>query len=357
MIQSSPPLTRESCRASVVIIAFNDKQHLPDCLDALLVQNNAEVIIVDNASSDGSAELVETAYPHVRLVKAGRNLGFGGGNNLGASVAQGEYLVFLNSDTIADKNWLHPLLSVMERDPSIGLATVKLLLMHDPERINTCGNDVHFTGFGYLRAYGTCADTYTQDEEVCAISGAAFAIRKDLFHSLGGFDECFFPAYVEDTDLSWQVRLAGYRNVVVADSIVFHDYNTKFAPEKYYWLERNRWQLILKTFRLRTLTLMLPVLLLSEIMTWGFASLQGGKHLQAKLRMYGWIFRHMQSIRKSRKQRQSTRIASDRDLLNWCTPYLNFSQVSTGVLGSTASAIFNPLYALWYRFLLAVVRW
>jgi GT2 family glycosyltransferase len=356
MIESSLSLTEENCRVSIIIIAFNDKPHLPDCLNALK-QENAEIIVVDNASTDGGAELVAASYPQVKLIQTGRNLGFGGGNNLGATAARGDYLVFLNSDTIADKDWLHPLLGVMERDPTIGLATVKLLLMHDPETINTCGNDVHFTGFGYLRAYGRQADSYRQDEEVCSISGAAFAIRKNLFHSLGGFDESFFPAYVEDTDLSWRVRLAGYRNVVVADSIVFHDYNTKFAAEKYYCLERNRWQLILKTYRLRTLALMLPALLLSEIMAWGFATVQGGRHLQAKLRVYGWIFRHVQFISKSRKQLQSTRIASDRELLKWCTPYLNVSQVSSGILGATANAIFNPLYSLWYQFLLGVVRW
>lgn len=356
-MRASISAVQEQRCVSIILIAFNDKQHLPDCLNSLLRQNNAEVIVVDNASNDGSSELIETHYPQVKLIRAGTNLGFGGGNNLGAQAAQGNYLVFLNSDTIVDENWLNPLVETLERDTSIGLVTAKLLLMSDPQRINTCGNDVHFTGFGYLRAYQQPSDTYTNDEEVCSVSGAAFAVRKDLFLSLGGFDEGFFPAYVEDTDLSWRTRLAGYRNVAVADSRVLHDYKTGFSPQKYHWLERNRWQLILKTYRLPTLALLLPALLLSEIVTWGFATLKGGSYLRTKLQVYGWLLQNMGAIRRSRKKLQQSRVTSDRDLLKWCTPRLNFAQISSGVSGSMANVLFNPLYNLWYRFMLIVIRW
>ena len=190
-------------RASVIIVSYNSREDLKRCLPSLLPSLGAqdEVIVVDNASSDGSAGWLAQSYPQIHLVNSPDNLGFAGGNNLGAHYANGRYLAFLNPDTVVEPGWLEALIAALESHPEAGLATSKILLLSDPERINTCGNDVHISGITLCRGMGLLRQSFSSQEEVSAASGAAFVIRKDVFEALDGFDERFFM-YMEDTDLS-----------------------------------------------------------------------------------------------------------------------------------------------------------
>ena len=108
---------------------------------------------MDNGSTDGSAEYVEREFARVTLLRAGENLGFGGANNLAARQATGEYLAFLNPDTAVEPGWLRALIGALHGNPGVGLATPKILLLSRPDRINTCGNDVHFTGIPTVRGW------------------------------------------------------------------------------------------------------------------------------------------------------------------------------------------------------------
>jgi GT2 family glycosyltransferase len=118
------------------------------CIPSLLssISQQDEVIVVDNASSDGSPEWLELTYPQIQLIRSTENLGFGGGNNLGSSYANGSYLGFLNPDTMVEPDWLDELVMVLENESTVGLATSKILLLNNPDRINTCGNDMHISG-------------------------------------------------------------------------------------------------------------------------------------------------------------------------------------------------------------------
>jgi N-acetylglucosaminyl-diphospho-decaprenol L-rhamnosyltransferase len=209
---------------SVIVLNYNGRDWLGGCLDALRGQINAppfEVILVDNASTDGSADYVSTQYREVRLIHSGANLGFAAGNNLGAGAASGSYLVFLNNDTVPAPDWLSVLCAALDARPTFGLATSMLVLMDDPSTLDSAGDGYLRAGGAYKRGHRGSTVEYGQSEEVFGACGAAFVVRRELFERLGGFDESFFMVY-EDVDLSYRARLAGFRCWYAADAVVRH---------------------------------------------------------------------------------------------------------------------------------------
>lgn len=199
--------SRMQTRASIIIVGYNSLSDLPRCLASLQedMAQEDEVIVVDNASQDGTPQAIREHFPWVRVLCSPENVGFGAANNLAAAQARGEYLAFLNPDTTAEPGWLEALIAALEDDPSAGLATPKILLMQDPQRINTCGNDIHISGLTLCRGMGEPSAAFSQLETVSAVSGAAFVVRRALFEAIGGFDPLFFM-YMEDTDLSLRAR-------------------------------------------------------------------------------------------------------------------------------------------------------
>jgi GT2 family glycosyltransferase len=344
--------------ASIILVNYNGRGYLAPCLRSLLraAHPGQEIILVDNASTDGSVRYVEQHFPQVWVVRNEANLGFGRGNNRGAQQATGPVLVFLNPDTTVEPGWLEALLAALEADPKAGLATAKILLLDDPARINTCGNDMHLTGLTLCRGMGAERGAFDERAEVGAVSGAAFAIRRDLFDALGGFDEAFF-LYVEDSDLSLRARLAGARCLYVPDAVVYHDYALRFGPGKTFYQERNRHLMLLKALRWRTLLVLAPALALGELVTWGFVLLRKREQVGEKLRAYAWIARHWGQVMAARRRTQALRRVRDWDLLAQSTHRLDYGQVGDGRAARLAQAVFDPLFAVWRRVALALVRW
>lgn len=344
--------------ASIIVVNYNGRPYLQACLSALLSEHNPdhEVILVDNASTDGSPEYVEQTFPEVRIVRNQNNAGFGQGFNLGAQHARGRVLACLNPDTAVEPGWLDHLVIALQANPRVGLVTSKILLMSDPQRINTCGNDVHCTGLTLCRGMGRDSNAFTEPTEVDAVSGAAFAVRRETFEALGGFDADFFM-YMEDTDLSWRARLAGYTCLCAPESVVYHDYSLHFGPRKTFYQERNRYLMLLKSLRWGTFAALLPALLLGEGVTWGFVLLRERRNLGNKLQAYAWVFRHWRSIMKARRTTQSLRRIRDRDLIARCSHRLSFEQTGPGVLARAAHVVFDPLFFLLHRLALALVWW
>jgi GT2 family glycosyltransferase len=348
----------QTFRASIIIVNHNGRAHIDSCLDSLRKDGELgyEVIVVDNASGDGSAEHVAARHPQVRLIRSETNLGFGAGNNLGAKCARGEYLAFLNPDTEAEPGWLEALIAALQRDAKSGLATALVLLMDQRDRINTCGNDMHLTGLTLCRGMGAHRDGFSETVGVGAVSGAAFAIRQDLFEALGGFDESFF-LYVEDSDLSLRARLAGYRVLCVPNSVVYHDYRLQFGPQKAFYQERNRTLMLLKVFRWRTLLVLAPALVLGEVVTWGFLLLRERRQWTQKLRAYGWIMKHRARILEARRRTQAQRRVRDRDLIHSLTHRLDYEQTGGKTAPRLAHILFDPLFWFCQRLAWALVRW
>ena len=312
-------------RCSVIIVGYNSAPDLPACFDALLGQEypDFEIILVDNASQDDTAQIANTYAESIRYLKLNQNVGFAAGNNRGAGLAQGDILVFLNPDTVPRASWLKELVMPLIEDASIGLTTSRILMAEEPHRINACGNDITWTGLTVCRGIDQLANQWSDSSEVAAVSGAAFAVKQALFKELGGFDEEFFM-YFEDTDLSLRTRLSGYRIVYIPDSVVTHRYIFKFSAQKAYYQERNRWLALFKTLRVRTLLLLLPCLLLGEVMAWTYAAMSGLDHVKAKASSWLWLLRHSPMIMRQRRQIRARRRVTDRELLRHWSPNLRF---------------------------------
>ncbi len=343
--------------ASVILVNYNGRAYLERCLPSVLstVTPEDEVMVVDNSSTDGSADWVAEEFPAVRLIRSPVNGGFGYGCNLGAHYASREYLVFLNPDTTVVPGWLDALLAPFS-DPQVALVTPCIMRMDDPTRINTAGNDVHLTGLAFCRGAGMPLSAFPTSEDVAAISGAAFSVRRDIWDILGGIDDSFF-LYMEDTDLSWRAWLAGFRCRYVPNPVVYHDYALRFGEGKFFFQERNRCLLLLKNLRWRTLLLLIPSLLLAEVVTWGFLMMHRPRQWREKVRAYLWVVRNWREILARRRAVQSLRRVRDRDLLARCTPYLAYEQTGYTTAARWAHRLLDPLFWLLYRITLYLVRW
>lgn len=330
-------------RASIIIVSYNSASYLKACLDSILAQisDKDELIVVDNGSSDGSAALVAESYPQVQLIRS-TNLGYAAGNNHGARAAQGEFLVFLNPDTSLETGTIDALLAPFVSQPDIGMTTARIVLMHDPEHINTCGNTMHYSGLTYCRGAGRHKADFARSSDVDAVSGAAFAIRRSLFEQLGGFDERFFM-YVEDTDLSWRVHMAGMRCFYVADAIVRHDYRPGLSPQKSFYLDRNRHLMLLKNLSLTTYFRMLPGLFLAEIVTWGFLLIQGPRFWTVKPRVYLALWHERNTIAAIHR-RSMPKKDQEQSLIVSLTYRLEFGQLANQHLARIAELIFHPAF-------------
>lgn len=258
---------------SVVIVNLNGRALLPACFDALQAQSypaeKTEIILVDNGSSDDSVVWVRQNYPQVRVIEAGRNLGFAGGNNLGAETAQGDLLAFINNDANADTEWLKTAIDAFLHHPDVDCVACKML--------NADGSAIDFveTGFNLFgRAFQinehlpAQLDDHIEKVETFAASGGAMLIRRDVFLQLGGFD-ADYVAYYEDVDLGWRLWLSGHKTLFVPESIVYHKKHqtgVTFANEQRYALsELNALRTLVKNLDDENLWRVLSFSLLSAI--------------------------------------------------------------------------------------------
>lgn len=338
---------------SVVVVSYNSRHFLPACLDSILGQLDptSELIVVDNGSADGSADLVQQEYPQVRLLR-GANVGYSGGNNRGAHDAKGEYLVFLNPDTVLQPGALAALIAPLTRHDDVALTTACIVFRDRPDTVNTCGNTTHYSGLTYCRGAERPRSQYRHSVEVDAVSGAAFAIRRAVFEELKGFDEQFFM-YVEDTDLSWRARLAGYRCLYVPEAVVEHAYRMSYSPTKAFYVDRNRHIMLLKNLRLQTYVRMLPGLCLAELVTCGFLLIKGPHYWSIKPRIYRWLWRNRRAIRKTSRSARVAWSEHDRALVGSLTHRLEFNQLANAYLARVAAIVFHPTF--WLARMLVVI--
>jgi GT2 family glycosyltransferase len=256
-------------------------------------------------------------------VSPGENLGFAGAANLGAEDGRGEVFVFLNPDTVVSPGAVAQLARTLE-DPAIGIAMARLRLLGEPEKLNSSGVEVHVTGIGWAGGYGQPADSVSELRDVPAPSGTAMAVRAETFRELGGFaDELFM--YLEDLELGWRARLAGYRVVVDPGADVFHDYEYGRNPRKSYLLERNRLVFCLSAYSARMLVLLAPVLLATELGMIALSLRQGW--LRDKVAGWGWLLRHPGLVARRRRQTQRLRRVPDRELADQLTPVFSPAMV------------------------------
>ena len=209
----------------MVIVNWNGEKFIERCLSALLAQVVAphEIILVDNASSDASLDIVRR-FPGVRLLAQRDNLGFARGNNLAiaAAAAESEWIALLNPDAFVDPRWLESLLSAARDFPDFDVFGSKLVNAGNPALLDGAGDAYHISGLVWRMGHGVPdLETSAQRREVFSPCAAAALYRRSAMLEVGGFDEDFF-CYVEDVDLGFRLRLAGYRCLYVPASVAHH---------------------------------------------------------------------------------------------------------------------------------------
>lgn len=313
--------------------------------------DNFEIIVVDNASADGSVKFIADNYPELKTVQTGKNLGYPGGNNAGFEHATGDIIIVMNPDTVANKNWLEELVKPLMKNPDITVTTPKINIYYDKSKINTCGNIPHYTGLTFCRGLNSPSDSCNIQEKIGAISGCSFAIRRGMLDYIEGFDSDFF-LYMEDADLSWRVRFAGGKIVYVPDSVIYHKFELSIAAWKYFYLERNRYLILLKNLGSRTLFLMIPGIIVSDIVTMGHAVLNGPEYILSKMKAYWWIMGNTNFVLQKRRKTLSQKKVSDAEffeLLEWRIP---FEQViENKILRWSADRIFNTFFRIHFQIL------
>ena len=210
-------------RVSVIIPNWNGAAHLPACLNALRAQTfrDFEAIVVDNASTDDSVEVMARDYTEVQVIPLDRNRGFTGACNAGLRTARGEYLILLNNDTEAAPDWLAEAVAAFERHPEAGMVASKMLLFDRRNVLHTAGD--------IFKTDGTPGNRGVWDEDrgqfaegpVFSANGGSAAYRRAMLDQVGLLDEDFFFS-CEDMDLAWRAQLVGWRAVYAPRAVVYH---------------------------------------------------------------------------------------------------------------------------------------
>jgi GT2 family glycosyltransferase len=311
---------------SVLIVAWNSRAELVRTLPALLPElgEGDELIVVDNDSSDGTAEAAAELAPAARIVRSGRNAGFAAACNMGAAEARGDLLVVLNPDAAP-----RPGFGEAIRRPWVeerGWAAWQALVAEgDGRTINSAGNPVHFTGIVWAGDHGRPIGEAPAAGEVAALSGACLAILRRTWEEVGGFPERFF-LYHEDVDLSLRLRLRGGALGIEPAAVVDHDYEFGAREHKWRWLERNRWAFLIRVYPASLLALLMPALILTELALIP-ASLAAGWGRQ-KLAAIGEVVRWLPRLLRERRQVQASRAVSAAEFAAWLTPDLDSPFIS-----------------------------
>jgi len=208
---------------SVVIVTYESGPTLAECLASIQAQTfqDFEVLLIDNASSDKTAQIAASADPVIRLVENSENLGFAGAVNQGARLARGKWLALLNPDAFADVSWLERLVAAASANPQVGCFTSRQLMAEDPTKLDGLGDVMALAGFPFRGGYTHPNPGELEPGWVFSACGGAMMIARDLFLAIGGFDERLF-CYCEDVDLGYRLRLIGEPTLLVPDAVVRH---------------------------------------------------------------------------------------------------------------------------------------
>lgn len=241
-------------KLTVIIVAYNSRDDLSDCLRAILDSRltEAEIVVVDNASADDSVALVRSCFPAVRVLRSETNLGFGGAINFAVPQTQGDVIVVLNPDVTVNPDCITSLIDWIDRDADTGVVGAKLLYPGS-SIIQHAGGLIAYP-LALASHYGYGQDDlgqYDVPRDVDYVTGAVFAIKRSVLMAVGGFDEGFYPAYYEETDLCYRVRRAGYRVVYVPQAVALHHESRTTGRDSatyFRFFHRNRLRYVLKHY-------------------------------------------------------------------------------------------------------------
>ena len=210
-------------KVTIVIPNYNGKHFMEPCLSSLSEQTYKDfhILVIDNASSDGSIEYMEENYPDIELIKLQKNYGFSKAVNIGIQHSRTPYVILLNNDTTVDTRYVEEMIKAIEKSPKIFSVSSKMIQMYHPELIDSAGDLYTLLGWGVCRGCGRPVSNYTKYDEIFTACAGAAIYRRSVFDEIGYFDENHF-AYLEDIDIGYRARIYGYYNMYCPTALVYH---------------------------------------------------------------------------------------------------------------------------------------
>lgn len=360
-------------KVAIIYLSFHADDYLPDFISALknltYSRERLLVVVVDNPHPKfgSSVRAIEMAMiplsgkeiPEIVILPQKENLGFDGGNNAGAryAIAHGaEYIFFHNDDGFLAPGALEPLVAAMDEDATVALAQSLMILYPETEYVNSAGNSFHYLGFGYCNEYRTLAGQLKDSRvhDISYASGAAVMMRADFLRAHGFWDEDFFM-YHEDIEISLRLRSRGYRVVLVPSSIFYHKYQFSRSIKKFYWMERNRYAVLLMYYKVPTIFLLLPMIAIVEAGLLIMSVIRGWWRERLHVYVYWGKPGNWNRWLAKRAEMQKKRTVGDRALLEYTVPTIIFQESS--VQHPVLSHIVNPIMRVYWRCILWAVRW
>lgn len=299
---------------SVIIVNWNGKKFISECLDGLRRQTYKDhsIVLVDNASDDGSLELIHRKYPEVKTIALAENLGFAVANNIAIESIDTEYVALLNNDAVPHPGWLTNLLKTLEMNPGAGMAASKMLLYDHPEIIDRAGDIYTTAATALLNGRGKPSYYFNKPAWIFGACAGAAIYRKQMLDEIGFFDEDFFLLY-EDVDLSFRAQLHGYKCIYVPNAIVYHKASGSIGddtPVSVYYSHRNlEWVYIHNMPRILVLKTILPHIIYDAAAFFYFAV----KGRSAEFVKAKWhVLKGLKRALAKRKRIQESRKVSDR---------------------------------------------
>ncbi|MBF0292275.1 MAG: glycosyltransferase family 2 protein [Nitrospinae bacterium] len=308
----------KTAAVAVIVVNWNAGEHLERCLRSIYSQTMRprRVILVDNASSDGSADGVENRFPGVQIVRLNYNAGFAVANNIAARMAADcEWIALLNPDAFAEPDWLERLITAARDNPGFSFFGSRTLNAANPRLLDGAGDVYHISGAVWRRGYGLSVDVFDPPtEEVFAPCAAAAMYKTADFLAVGGFDESHF-CYLEDIDIAFRLRLLGGRCLYVRESTALHvgsGATSRHSDFAVYHGHRNLVWTFFKNMPAPFFLLYLPLHLLANIASVVFFVLQGQGRVTLKAKFDA--IKGLPEILRRRKEVQQMRIASAKEL-------------------------------------------
>ncbi len=354
-------------RVAVVTVLYRCEKFMRGLVESVALvdypRDRLEFHLVDNGAGDGTLaaakseiERLGANLPEVVIHEPGANVGFAAGNNIAlrAALERGvDYCFLLNPDATFEPSALEEVVRVAESAQEAGSVQSLLVLGDEPEVVNTSGNHIHFLGFGYVGGYRRArAEVASEPHEIAFSSGACVLLPARVLRKVGLLDETLW-LYHEDLDLGWRIRLAGFRNWIAPKSVCRHFYEFSRARSKWYWMERNRWLVVLKNYRLATLLLLLPAMLVADCGLLLMAAKAGW--FGAKVRSLAWFLRpsSWRYLWRGRHDIARLRRVPDREILRHFTAVIDFPDFRSPVI----TKVIEPVWKAMLAILRALVRW
>ncbi len=308
-----------------------------ECISSLLRTNHPrfEIVLVDNASTDGSLAAVQNAFRNdnrLKILSIRTNLGFAGGNNVGLEVADSHFVALMNPDTTVDPDWTTDLISTLEQDAGIGVVQPKIVLADDKSRLDSVGHYLDRAGIESPWSNDVTGDLdrhqYERKRDIFYAKGAAMFIRREVLHRAGFFDSEYFTDH-EEIDLCWRIRLAGHRISYVPGSVVYHargGASWKLRRENpqglLFHLRKNHITTLVKNYELHNAVKYSGVYLTYLILHGAFRLSRGDVRTPVTyLRAIVWVLRNLPNIWGKRLWVQThVRRVSDQEIMKLMTP-------------------------------------